>query len=95
LSSSGEVEDHLLRIQPRPQESPEAPAAVAAVDRAMAGVAGAERIHATPRERLKVAADRIVRRGPAIESIPARLNSQIIARRRWLPREAVDLLLSD
>jgi hypothetical protein len=36
LSSSGEVEDHLLRITPRPAGSPEAPAALseAAVDRA-------------------------------------------------------------
>ena len=90
LSSSGEVEDHLLRIGPRPAGSPEAPSAmVAAVDRAMTNVAA-------PRgARLRMAVAEIVRSIGKSESSQTRLEVRLHAVRRRLPSAAIDQIQSE
>jgi hypothetical protein len=89
LSSSGEVEDHLLRIAPRPQTSPEAPAAaIAAVDRAMSGVAR------PLASRLRVATASIIRAQSDVDRLPSTAATRIHAVRRAQRAAIVDRLLS-
>jgi len=93
LSSSGEVEDHHLRIATRPQGSPEAPAAVvAAVDRAMTGVGSTGLARGTPR--LRAVVERIVRRTLDFVSNPERTDARLYAARQSRRPEAVDHVLT-